>query len=121
MKYVLDSCVAMKWVLPEPDTPKAVRVRTESRKKTHAGELLGGLPYALTGEGPPLVVLPGLARDSGGRGERGRARETIPYRGLATVTRRTVYVVYRPRVCAAAPRWRSWPRLISRDCAVAFQ
>ena len=29
MKYVLDSCVALKWVLPEPDTPKAVRIRTE--------------------------------------------------------------------------------------------
>ncbi len=29
MRYVLDSCVALKWVLPEPDTPTAVRIRTE--------------------------------------------------------------------------------------------
>ena len=35
MKYVLDSCVAVKWVLPEPDTPKAVRVRTEFRRGLH--------------------------------------------------------------------------------------
>jgi hypothetical protein len=26
MKYVLDSNVAIKWVLPEPDTPKAVKL-----------------------------------------------------------------------------------------------
>ena len=29
MKYVLDSSVALKWVLPEADTPKAVRLRNE--------------------------------------------------------------------------------------------
>ncbi len=27
MKYVLDSCVALKWVLAEPDSLKAVQVR----------------------------------------------------------------------------------------------
>src|SRR4051794_27484572 len=31
MTYVLDASVAMKWVLPEPDTSKAVRVRNEFR------------------------------------------------------------------------------------------
>src|SRR3954449_13549563 len=31
MKYCLDASVAMKWVLPEPDTSKAVRIRNEFR------------------------------------------------------------------------------------------
>jgi predicted nucleic acid-binding protein len=31
MKYCLDASTAMKWVLPEPDTPKAVRIRNEFR------------------------------------------------------------------------------------------
>jgi predicted nucleic acid-binding protein len=35
MKWVLDSCVALKWVLPEKDTPKAVRVRNDYRSGTH--------------------------------------------------------------------------------------
>jgi predicted nucleic acid-binding protein len=35
MKYVLDSNVAIKWVLPEADTPKAVRFRNEIRQGTH--------------------------------------------------------------------------------------
>jgi predicted nucleic acid-binding protein len=35
MKYVLDSCVALKWVLPEPDTPTAVRIRTEFLRGDH--------------------------------------------------------------------------------------
>ena len=29
MKYVLDSCVALKWVLHEPDSAKALRLRAE--------------------------------------------------------------------------------------------
>jgi predicted nucleic acid-binding protein len=35
MKYVLDSNVALKWVLPEADTPKAVRLRNEYRRGLH--------------------------------------------------------------------------------------
>ena len=35
MKWVLDSCVALKWVLPEIDTPKAVRVRNDYRLGIH--------------------------------------------------------------------------------------
>jgi predicted nucleic acid-binding protein len=35
MRYVLDCCVAVKWVLPEKDTPKAVRVRNEFRQGLH--------------------------------------------------------------------------------------
>ncbi len=33
MKYVLDSCVALKWVLAEPDSDKAVRVRDDFIQK----------------------------------------------------------------------------------------
>jgi predicted nucleic acid-binding protein len=32
MKYVLDSNVALKWVLPEPDADKAIRVRDDYRR-----------------------------------------------------------------------------------------
>lgn len=35
MKWVLDSCVALKWVLPEHDTPKAVRVCIDDRLGLH--------------------------------------------------------------------------------------
>jgi hypothetical protein len=29
MKYVLDSCVAIRWVLSEPDSDKALQVRDD--------------------------------------------------------------------------------------------
>ena len=32
MKYVLDSNVAIKWVLPEPNSDKAIRLRDEFRQ-----------------------------------------------------------------------------------------
>jgi predicted nucleic acid-binding protein len=35
MRAVLDSSVAVKWVLPEPDTPKAVTLRNEFRSGLH--------------------------------------------------------------------------------------
>jgi predicted nucleic acid-binding protein len=35
MRLVLDSSVAIKWVLPERDTPKAVRLRNEFRQGAH--------------------------------------------------------------------------------------
>ena len=35
MKYVLDSSVALKWVLPEADSAKAIRLRDESRNGIH--------------------------------------------------------------------------------------
>ena len=35
MKYVLDSSVALKWVLPEPDSAKAVQLRTDSQNGIH--------------------------------------------------------------------------------------
>ncbi len=35
MKYVLDSSVALKWVLPEPDSGKAIRLRDEYQNGIH--------------------------------------------------------------------------------------
>jgi len=35
MKYALDSNVALKWVLKEPDSPKAIRLRDDFRQGTH--------------------------------------------------------------------------------------
>jgi predicted nucleic acid-binding protein len=35
MKYVLDSSVAIKWVVPEIDSPRAVRLRDEFRAGIH--------------------------------------------------------------------------------------
>src|SRR5437870_2281297 len=35
MKYVLDSSVALRWVLPEPDSDKADRLRDDFRNATH--------------------------------------------------------------------------------------
>ena len=35
MRYVLDSCVALKWVLPEPDSARAIRVRDGLRRGVH--------------------------------------------------------------------------------------
>ena len=35
MKYVLDSSVALKWVLPEVDSGKAIRLRDEYRNGIH--------------------------------------------------------------------------------------
>ena len=35
MRYVLDSSVALKWVLPEPDSPKAIRLRDDFHHAVH--------------------------------------------------------------------------------------
>jgi predicted nucleic acid-binding protein len=35
MKYVLDSAVALKWVLPEADSAKAIRLRDEYKNAIH--------------------------------------------------------------------------------------
>jgi predicted nucleic acid-binding protein len=35
MKYVLDSCVAIKWLLAEPDSSKAIRVLDEFNRRIH--------------------------------------------------------------------------------------
>ncbi len=52
MKYVLDASVAIKWVIVEPDSNKATRVREDSRIAIHhliAPESLAiECPYSLT-------------------------------------------------------------------------
>jgi predicted nucleic acid-binding protein len=53
MRYVLDSNVALKWVLPEHDTPKAVRLLNEFRRGAH--ELLAPDVF-------PIEVAHSLAR-----------------------------------------------------------
>lgn len=53
MKYVLDSNVALKWVLPEPDSAKAISLRDDFRNQVH--ELLA--PDIL-----PVEVAHALAR-----------------------------------------------------------
>jgi hypothetical protein len=35
MKYVLDASVALKWVLTEPDSSKALSIRDDFRKQVH--------------------------------------------------------------------------------------
>jgi predicted nucleic acid-binding protein len=35
MKYVLDASIAVKWVLTEPDSPKAIALRNDFRKQIH--------------------------------------------------------------------------------------
>src|SRR5712692_7335332 len=35
MKYVLDSNIALKWVLPEPDSPKAKELRDNFQRAAH--------------------------------------------------------------------------------------
>ena len=35
MKYVIDSSVAFKWVVPEPDSDKADRIREDLRQAVH--------------------------------------------------------------------------------------
>lgn len=35
MKFVLDASVAVKWVLPEPDTPQALSLRNDLATRTH--------------------------------------------------------------------------------------
>lgn len=35
MRYVLDASVALKWVLREPDSPRALRLRDDARAAVH--------------------------------------------------------------------------------------
>jgi predicted nucleic acid-binding protein len=53
MKYVLDSNVALKWVLPEPDAAKAIKIRDE---------LVQGIHELLAPDVFPIEVAHSLAR-----------------------------------------------------------
>ena len=35
MRYVLDASVAFKWLVPEPDSPRAIRLRDDFRAAVH--------------------------------------------------------------------------------------
>jgi pimeloyl-ACP methyl ester carboxylesterase len=60
-------------------------------------ELPGKISLLVVGSGPPLVLFPGLSRDSRQLTAQFAARRARGYRGLARVTGRTVYLVNRPR------------------------
>jgi len=45
MKYVIDSSVAVKWAIPETDTPKALQLREDFRNAVH--ELLAPDVFAI--------------------------------------------------------------------------
>jgi pimeloyl-ACP methyl ester carboxylesterase len=62
-----------------------------------SGELPGRMSYVAIGDGPPLVVFPGMSREANGASTRSQAREGSHYSGLARATGRTIYVVHRPR------------------------
>jgi predicted nucleic acid-binding protein len=67
MRYVLDSNVALKWVLPESDSPRAIRVRDDFLAGVHellAPEVfLGEIGHALTRlERRRLIQPPDAAR-----------------------------------------------------------
>ena len=62
-----------------------------------SGELPGLMSYVAIGDGPPLVVFPGMSREANGSSTRAQAREGGRYRGLGRATGRTIYVVHRPR------------------------
>jgi pimeloyl-ACP methyl ester carboxylesterase len=60
-------------------------------------ELPGEISLLIVGDGLPLVLLPGLSRDSRPPTPQIAARRGNAYRNLAHVTGRAVHVMYRPR------------------------
>jgi predicted nucleic acid-binding protein len=63
MRYVLDSCVAVKWFLSEPDSAKAIQLRDEAERRgliqSPAGsQYLSDLLVYLPELHPSLVLLP---------------------------------------------------------------
>jgi pimeloyl-ACP methyl ester carboxylesterase len=59
----------------------------------HTGVLRGGLPYRAIGDGPPVVVFPGLTGDNTDPGGRDRRTHLRPFNPLTTEF--TVYLVNR--------------------------
>jgi predicted nucleic acid-binding protein len=70
MKYVLDSSVALKWVLTEADSPRANRLRDDFRKNVH--ELIAPDIF-------PVEVAHALARAE-------RRKIIVPPQGTAFLT-----------------------------------
>jgi predicted nucleic acid-binding protein len=93
MRYVLDSCVAIKWVLPEPETPGAVRLLNDYRRGVH--ELLAPDVF-------PVEVAHALAKAE----RRGIIRPPVGARRLLNVLRNPPdlhpYLPLLPRAFAVA-------------------
>jgi hypothetical protein len=53
MRYVLDSCVALKWVLPEVDSDKALRLRADAQAGVHS--LLAPDAFPPRGRSPQMT------------------------------------------------------------------
>jgi hypothetical protein len=59
MRYVLDSCVALKWVLPETDSDKAFRLRSAAQAGVH--ELLAPNIYVASANPAVTSTASGVA------------------------------------------------------------
>jgi predicted nucleic acid-binding protein len=93
MKYVLDSSVALKWVLPEPDSDRALRLRADFQAALH--EFLAP------------DVFPAEVGHALTRAER---RKIIPV-GLASI--------YAAKILATAPRLQSYLPLLGRAISIS--
>jgi hypothetical protein len=47
MRYALDSCVAMKWFLAEPDSAKAIQLRDDFNRQIHELSALDVFPVEI--------------------------------------------------------------------------
>ncbi len=94
MKYVLDSSVALKWVLPEADSAKAIRLRDEYQNGLH--ELIA-----------PDIFLPEIANGLASAERQGRIKPGESAILLHDVLR-------------AAPAFHPTPPLLLRAMALAI-
>jgi predicted nucleic acid-binding protein len=95
MRYVLDSNVALKWVLKEPDSPKAIKVRDELRN---------GMYELLSPDVFPVEVAHALAKAE----RRGILQPPEAERRLADVL-------------ATSPTFHPYLPLLSRALSIASQ
>lgn len=75
--------------------PRRLSIESLARPAARSGELPGRIAYAAVGDGPPLVVFPGMSRAP--IDPPGAERAAAPYRALAQAAGRTVHVLHRPR------------------------
>ena len=95
MRYVLDSSVAVKWVLPEVDSAKALHLRTEYQAAIH--QLLSPDVF-------PIEVAHALAR--------AERRKLIPVGDAA---------VHLGNVLSTAPQLHAYQPLLQRALSIASQ
>ena len=95
MRYVLDASVALKWVLDEPDSPKAKQVRADFRHQIH--ELLAPDTF-------PVEVAHALAK--------AERRGVIPQsQGTRLLT----------NILSSSPQLHAYLLILSRAFAIASQ